>query len=237
MTPGSPAGAASHQAQESVTCRHRPWRWQFHLDSGLWFSCSCSNKEMAAARTLNMSEPETPPAPSCSQLFWIFTRIALTSFGGGLSGWLLREFVQNRKWMTQEEFLNGLSISQALPGVNVKNMAVWIGYRLLGWRGAIIGFVGIIVPPAIVIVLLGTLFSSLSRYPLTHVALTGAAAAAVGLSLSMGITAARALPRNAFPIAIMAATFVAVALLHWPLFWVVLAAGFVSVAYAYARAG
>ena len=183
-----------------------------------------------------MSEPEAPSAPSSSQLFWIFTRIALTSFGGGLSGWLLREFVQNRRWMTQEEFLNGLSISQALPGVNVKNMAVWIGYRLLGWRGAMIGFVGIIVPPAIVIVLLGTLFASLSRYPLTHVALTGAAAAAVGLSLSMGITAARAVPRNAFPIAIMAATFVAVALLHWPLFWVVLAAGFVSVAYAYVRA-
>jgi len=182
-----------------------------------------------------MSKPETPPTPSCSQLFWIFTRIALTSFGGGLSGWLLREFVQNRKWMTQEEFLNGLSISQALPGVNVKNMAVWIGYRLLGWRGAIIGFVGIIVPPAVVIVLLGTAFSSLSRYPLTHVALTGAAAAAVGLSLSMGITAARAVPRNAISITIMAGTFVAVAILHWPLFWVVLAAGCVSVSHAYVR--
>ena len=183
-----------------------------------------------------MSEPQTPSAPSGSQLFWIFTRIALTSFGGGLSGWLLREFVQNRKWMTQEEFLNGLSISQALPGVNVKNMAVWIGYRLLGWRGAVIGFVGIIVPPAIVIVLLGTVFASLSRYPLTHVALMGAAAAAVGLSLSMGITAARAVPRKAVPLIIMAATFFAIAILHWPLFWVVLAAGSVSVAYTYAKA-
>jgi len=181
-----------------------------------------------------MSKPETAPTPNCSRLFWVFTRIALTSFGGGVSGWLLREFVQNRQWMTQEEFLNGLSISQALPGVNVKNMAVWIGYRLLGWRGAVIGFVGIIVPPAIVIVLLGTVFSSLSRYPLTHIALTGAAAAAVGLSMSMGITAARAVPRKAVPIAIMAGTFITVALLHWPLFWVVLAAGFASVAYTYA---
>ena len=182
-----------------------------------------------------MSKPETPTAPSGSQLFWVFTRIALTSFGGGLSGWLLREFVQNRKWMTQEEFLNGLSISQALPGVNVKNMAVWIGYRFLGWRGALIGFVGIIVPPAIVIVLLGAVFASLSRYPLTHVVLTGAAAAAVGLSLSMGITAARAVPRNAIPIMIMAGTFVAVAILHWPLFWVVLVAGSLGVTHAYAR--
>ncbi|MEW6634128.1 MAG: chromate transporter [Pseudomonadota bacterium] len=182
-----------------------------------------------------MSKPESPSAPSCSQLFWIFTRIGLTSFGGGLSGWLLREFVQNRNWMTQEEFLNGLSISQALPGVNVKNMAVWIGYRLQGWRGAVVGFVGIIIPPAVVIVLLGTAFSSLSGYPLTHVALTGAAAAAVGLSLSMGVTAARAVPRNAVALTIMAATFIAVAILHWPLFWVVLAAGSISVAHAYVR--
>ncbi|MBN9221899.1 MAG: chromate transporter [Mesorhizobium sp.] len=182
-----------------------------------------------------MAKPQTAPAPSSLQLFLIFTRIGLTSFGGGLSGWLLREFVQNRNWMTQEEFLNGLSISQALPGVNVKNMAVWIGYRLLGWRGAIVGFVGIIVPPAIVIVLLGTVFSSLSRYPLTHVALMGAAAAAVGLSLSMGITAARAVPRTAIPLLIMAGTFIAVAILHWPLFWVVLAAGSLSVANTYFR--
>lgn len=191
------------------------------------------NEEMTKAGRSNMSKQEA--SPSSAQLFWVFARIGLTSFGGGLSGWLLREFVQNRKWMTQEEFLNGLSISQALPGVNVKNMAVWIGYRLLGWRGAFAGFFGIIVPPAIVIVLLGSAFSSLSRYPLTHVALMGAAAAAVGLSLSMGITAARAVPRNAVSLAIMAGTFIAIAILHWPLFWVVLAAGFASVIHTYAR--
>ena len=152
-----------------------------------------------------------------------------------MSGWLLREFVQDRKWLTQEEFFNGLSISQALPGVNVKNMAVWIGYKLLGWRGAVVGFVGIIVPPAIVIVLLGTLFSSLSQYALTHVVLTGAAAAAVGLSLTMGITAARAISRKVIPAVIMACTFVAVAIMHWPLFWVVVVAGFVSVTYTYVK--
>jgi chromate transporter len=104
-----------------------------------------------------MPEPDAP-RPTPLRLFLIFTRIALTSFGGGLSGWLLREFVTDRKWISEEEFLNGLAISQALPGVNVKNMAIWIGFRLNGFQGAVAGFTGIIVPPAIVIVLFSTTF-------------------------------------------------------------------------------
>ncbi len=50
--------------------------------------------------------------------------------------------------MTEEEFFNGLALSQALPGVNIKNLAIWIGYRMLGRKGAIAGFLGTIVPPA-----------------------------------------------------------------------------------------
>jgi chromate transporter len=176
----------------------------------------------------------TSKKPTALQLFLIFSRIGLTSFGGGLSGWLLREFVQDRDWMTEEEFLNGLAISQALPGVNVKNLAIWIGYRLAGRWGAVAGFAGIIVPPAIVIVLLGVLFARLARFELTHVALAGAAAAAaaIGLSLAMGITAVRRVPRRVVPMLVMAATFVGIGILHWPLLWVVLATGAAGVAAA-----
>ena len=63
-------------------------------------------------------------------------------------------------------------------------------------------------------------------------ALAGAAAAAIGLSLSMGITAARRVPRRVVPMLVMAATFVAIGILHWPLVWVVLAAGSISIAAA-----
>ncbi len=163
------------------------------------------------------------------RLFLIFARIGVTSFGGGLSGWLLRVFVQDYCWLTEEEFLNGLAIAQALPGVNVSNMAVWIGYRLRGGIGAAASLAGIILPPAILIVVLAAVFSSLRNFELTHLALTGAGAAAVGLSLVMGITAARRVPRRALPIAIMAATFVAVAIFRLPLIWVVLIGSPISV--------
>ncbi len=171
--------------------------------------------------------------PTALQLFLIFARIGLTNFGGGLSGWLLREFVQRRRLMSEEDFLNGLSIAQALPGVNVTNMAIWIGYKLRGRAGAIASWLGIIVPAAVVIVAISTVFTALSGFPLTHVALSGAAAAAIGLSLSMGLTAARRVPRKLFPFAVMAATFVAVALMQWPLIWTVLVAGSLSVAVSY----
>ncbi|WP_240687898.1 chromate transporter [Burkholderia sp. SRS-25] len=156
--------------------------------------------------------------------------------GGGLSGRMMRDFVYERRWLDEKAFLNGLALSQALPGVNVKNLAIWIGYRLAGWRGAVAGFTGIIAPPAVLIVLFGIAFSTLTRFPLTHVALAGAAAAAIGLSISMAITAVRRLPRRALPFAVMALTFVSVAVLHWPLVWTVLVGGTLSVALEYRRA-
>ncbi|PMS33279.1 chromate transporter [Trinickia symbiotica] len=185
------------------------------------------------------SEPLTSgaPRPGVSKLFLVFSQIGLTSFGGGLSGRMMREFVDERHWIDEDEFLNGLALSQALPGVNVKNLAIWIGYRLCGWRGAVAGFAGIIIPPAFLIIVLGVLFSTLARFSLTHVALAGAAAAAIGLSISMALTAVRRLPHRIFPFLVAALTFVAVGFLHWPLVWTVLAAGSVSVALEYRRAG
>ncbi|MBU9563612.1 chromate transporter [Burkholderia multivorans] len=177
------------------------------------------------------------PRPGVTALFIAFAQIGLTSFGGGLSGRIMRDFVHERRWLDEEAFLNGLALSQALPGVNVKNLAIWIGYRLAGWRGALAGFIGIIVPPAVLIVLFGVAFSTLTRFPLTHVALAGAAAAAIGLSVSMAITAVRRLPRGVLPFAVTAATFVSVAVLHWPLVWTVLIGGALSVAFEYRRAG
>jgi chromate transporter len=167
--------------------------------------------------------------PTSLELFLTFTRIGLTSFGGGLSGWLLREFVHRKKWIAEEEFLNGLAIAQSLPGVNVTNMAIWIGYRLRGRRGAIMSFLGIVVPAAFVVVFLGTIFASLQKFEITHAALNGAAAAAIGLSLVMGLTLARRVPRKTAPLLVMSATFIAIGVLHWPLVWTVLVAATVSI--------
>lgn len=177
------------------------------------------------------------PGPSAVRLFLAFAQIGLSSFGGGLSGWMLREFVQRRNWLGEDEFLNGLAVSQALPGINVSNMAVWMGFRLAGTAGALAAVAGVVVPPAITIVLLAVAFAALTRFELAHLALDGAAAAAIGLSLSMGITTVRRVQRRLVPLLFVVATFVAVGVLHVSLVWVVLVGGAASVAHEYVRVG
>ena len=172
--------------------------------------------------------------PTAVRLFGVFTRIGLTSFGGGLSGWMLREFVQRRAWIDEEEFLSGLGLAQAFPGVNVVNLAIWVGYRLRGTPGAVAGACGIIVPPAVLVVLIAAVFAALTGYPLTHLVLDGVGAAAVGLSLQMGLIAARrAAMKGVIPVVIMVIAFVAVGLLHISLPLVVLVLGPISVALSY----
>ena len=176
------------------------------------------------------------PAPTTAQLFNVFSRIGLTSFGGGLSGWMLREFVQRRAWLEEEEFLSGLALAQAFPGVNVVNLAIWVGYHLRGTPGALAGACGIILPPAVLVVVIAAVFAALAGYPLTHLVLDGIGAAAIGLSLQMGLIAARrAATKGAIPILIMLLAFVAVGLLHLSLPLVVLVLGPLSVAFSYYR--
>ncbi len=172
--------------------------------------------------------------PTTFQLFTTFSRIGLTSFGGGLSGWMLREFVQRRAWLDEEEFLSGLALAQAFPGVNVVNLSIWIGYRLRGTPGALAGACGIIVPAAVLVVVIAALFAALSDYALTHLVLDGVGAAAVGLSLQMGVVAARrAAAKGVVASCIMAVAFVAVGLAHVSLPLVVVVLGPLSVALSY----
>jgi chromate transporter len=176
------------------------------------------------------------PAPTALQLFQVFAKIGLTSFGGGLSGWILRELVQTRAWISEEDFLSGLALAQAFPGVNVVNLAIWLGYRLRGTWGALVSMFGIIVPPAFVVVGIASVFASLSAFPMTHLVLDGVGAAAVGLSLSMGVLAARrAAAKGVVPVVIMVVAFIAVGVVKLSMPLVVVVLGPISVAAAYRR--
>jgi chromate transporter len=75
-----------------------------------------------------------PASASLSTIFLVFLRIGLVSFGGGLFGWIHREVVAKRGWLTDDEFFSGLALAQVLPGTNVSNMTVIIGQRLRDQR-------------------------------------------------------------------------------------------------------
>lgn len=182
-------------------------------------------------------EPTSQPAlpPTLPQIFLAFSKVGLTSFGGGLSGWMMREFVQQRRWLSEADFLSGLALAQSFPGVNVVNLAIWIGFRLRGGRGALLGGLGITVPPMLVAIALASLFASMAQSHGLHVAMAGVAAAAVGVSLQTGLRAARRALLGWVPAAIMGATFVAIFVLRLPLLWVVGAMAPLSIGIAYTR--
>jgi chromate transporter len=173
--------------------------------------------------------------PALGQIFLAFAKIGLTSFGGGLSGWMLREFVQARRWLSEPEFLSGLALAQAFPGVNVVNLSIWIGFRLRGSRGALVAALGMIVPPIVTAMILAALFAELAHAPAVHIVLAGIAAAAVGLSLQMGLRAAYRAATGPVPIVIMAVVFATIFLAGLPLLWVVGAMAPLSILLAYLR--
>jgi chromate transporter len=186
---------------------------------------------------LNAHTPDASPRPqaSAAELFALFFQIGFTSFGGGTSSWMYREIVLTRRWMGEEEFFNIMAVCQALPGMNVTNVATWVGRRLLGARGALIALAGIVVVPSIMIVLIAVLFASVAHYPLTGIAMSGATAAAIALPANMGLSLAGRVRRNLVPLGVMLATFAAVGIAKIPLFWVVIVACAVSMTYEFTR--
>ena len=166
---------------------------------------------------------ETRPAITLPQIFALFVRLGLTSFGGGLSAWIYREVVDRRRWLSEDEFLAGLTLAQILPGPNVINISIYIGQRLRGTAGSVIAALSLLLPPMAVAVGLLVLFRSFHNLAWLHDLLEGIAAGAIGLTFSVGIRAARhATQSNRWAPFVLVLVFVVIGVLRWPLIPVVL---------------
>ena len=117
------------------------------------------------------------------QLFWSFFKLGLFTIGGGMAMIpLIQDIVVNRKkWMTEEEAVDCIAVSQALPGVIAINMATYIGHRKKGFAGAVCATAGVILPSFIIIILIVKLLHGLGDNAYVNGALKGIKAAATGL--------------------------------------------------------
>ncbi len=188
--------------------------------------------------TANGTGPDTPRAQPQSplDLYLSFTALALQGFGGVLVV-VQRELVERKRWMTREEFVEEWAVAQILPGPNVINLALMIGDRYFGLRGALAGLAGILSVPLIIVLMLASVYSQFSDSPRVVGALDGMAAVAAGLITATGVKLIPALARNAMGrlacVVIGAATFVGIAWLRWPLAWVVLGVGIPACVWAW----
>ena len=175
------------------------------------------------------SESEPRPQPSSlSDLFVSFTVMALQGFGGVLAV-VQRELVEKKRWMTRDEFVEEWSVAQIMPGPNVINLAVMLGSRYFGLRGAMVALAGMLAIPLLVVVMLALIYAQYAGDPHVAGALRGMGAVAAGLITATGLKLSAALNKHPVGIPVCAllgvATFAAIALMRWPLIWVLLGLG------------
>jgi chromate transporter len=187
------------------------------------------------------SPDDARPRPrSCTDLFVSFTLLALQGFGGVLAV-VQRELVERKQWMTKEEFVEEWAVAQIMPGPNVVNLALMIGARYFGLRGAMAALAGMLVCPLVVVLALALVYARFADVPQVAGALRGMGAVAAGLITATGLKLFGALRKNALGlplcIALGAATFAAIALLRLPLAWVLLGLGGLACGLAWRRLG
>jgi chromate transporter len=150
---------------------------------------------------------------SIGQIFLEFLIIGATSFGGVVP-YLHGSLVTKRQWIDDKEFVEMLSISQSLPGLNATNMAVLVGEKLRGALGSIVAIVGICLPGAVLMYVVGMFYRIHGDHVWVTAALKGVAAAAVGLILSTVVGLSKKSLEGKFDFIFMALTVIAVNRLH-----------------------
>ena len=152
-------------------------------------------------------------AVSIWDIFLKFLIIGATSFGGVVP-YLREALVTKLNWLDDKEFVEMLSISQSLPGLNATNMAVLVGEKLRGIMGSLAAIVGICLPCGALMYAVGIFYRQHGDHAWTTAALKGVAAAAVGLILSTVMQLSKKSLTGKFDFVFMALTVVAVNRLH-----------------------
>lgn len=165
-------------------------------------------------------------------LFLGFFQIGLSGFGGVLP-WAHRILVEQRRWLSDEEFTELLSLGQTIPGPNICNMSVVIGARFYGLSGAILALAGLLLAPLCIVLMLGTLYRQFGHLGPIPQMLNGIAAVAAGLVLGTGIKLAIKLRRKLWIVLIALGAFASVALFHFSLISTLLTLAPLSIALAW----
>lgn len=147
------------------------------------------------------------------QIFLEFLIIGATSFGGVVP-YLRGSLVTKNHWIDDKEFVEMLSISQSLPGLNATNMAILVGERLRGALGSIAAILGICLPGAVLMFVVGIFYRNHGDHVWITAALKGVAAAAVGLILSTVVGLSKKSLSGKFDFVFIAMTVIAVNRLH-----------------------
>jgi chromate transporter len=150
-------------------------------------------------------------------LFLQFLLVGAISFGGGIIAYERILLVEKRKWLTADQFMAYLAISQTMPGLNSVNLAILTGDYLKGIQGSIVALLGLVLPGSILVLLLGFVYTALTDHAITVLLLTGIAAGATGLLAAVTYRIGDAHWKKPISLILITTTFVLMSIVKLPL--------------------
>jgi chromate transporter len=160
------------------------------------------------------------PPKHLGELFTGFLWIGARSFGGVLP-WAYRTMVEERRWLTKEDFTETVGLCQFLPGPNIGNASIVLGKRWFGLSGSIVAFLGLMALPFVWVLALFVVYNDFASHPTVNAVVTGVGAAGAGLFIGTAIKLGRMLARNPIALAIIGVCFVCAAVVRLSLLYVV----------------
>ncbi|SHE47918.1 chromate transporter [Clostridium fallax] len=132
------------------------------------------------------------------KMFLSFLKIGAFTFGGGYAMIPLieAEVVNKNNWITKEEFMDILVMSQSLPGALAINSAIFIGYKIGGFLGAILGLLGVVLPSFLIILIVATAFMQFRDNYYVNLAFKGISAAVPMLVLIAVVSLSKSVPKT-----------------------------------------
>ena len=164
-------------------------------------------------------------------LFLSFLKIGITGFGGGFAvlAQIRHLVVLERRWLTENDFVEALALGQSLPGTSAGNAVTYLGFRLRGWRGASVSLTGFILPSMLMMIALGALYDRFRALPNTEQLFHGFNAAVVALIAVTAWRMGRHTSSKTWQRILIVLSFAAVIFLRATVVEIILVAGLIGI--------
>lgn len=169
------------------------------------------------------------------RLFFVFFKIGAFTFGGGYAMLPLieKEVVENQHWISDEEILDIVAISQSTPGPLAINAATFIGYRVAGAAGSVLATLGSVLPSLVIISIISYFFTQFRENMWVSYAFLGIRAGVVALMVNAMIKLSKGLKKDAFNISVVCVAAVLVGVLELNAIYVLIAAAAVGLLWSF----
>lgn len=149
------------------------------------------------------------------KLFGTMFKIGLFTFGGGyvMVTLIENEFVEKKKWLSQEEYYDMLAIAESTPGPIAINSSTYIGYKLAGFFGSLFATIAVCLPSLIIIYLISLFFDRFLEFTIVANAFKGIQVCVSYLIISAGIKMIKKLPKSPLNITLISLTALAMIVL------------------------